>query len=1385
MNKSIKKLVCRVISVMLGIVMMLGMVPMQTGVTAATDNFILPAPILTNLTMVRYWGYNSPSGSRNGKKPESPAKNITDLASAVEDGGTIVIVDKGFVGSSATFAPGSTVVITGKGPDGTYYYNPDSPDLNSTTGQKGMFMINALSTFTVRGRVVFDSTVILERTTDSETSTIEVGRGGALHVKDTVQFANSRGYQNTKLHVASGGTAIIESAGFSSYSGTGTLYIKESLVGSSVTAQQFSSFRGNVYTLEGVRLCEITGHDLYYTSEGGTYVRLCRGCDLMQKWSVEYSYPELTNTSTQYYWAYTGVDSADGGTTAANPCKSITHIEGKMNSGGIIYPVGKGYIGGNASPDFGGTVKFTAILPDGTDAREASSEFGAIMWPNGKVYSIIEDTIMESVNLYSRQATAPQIVVKNNSTLLLRDVECKVSQSNYPTTAIEIQTGSVVIMDGDRVGNFSSITGAGLLVVDERLVEDGRITASTVENFEGLVLTTSGTPVIFSEESPRAGVKPNDVFLSGSFTDSKGTVIPYRYYIPEDYDETRAYPVVLSMHGNGSRGSDNEKQLTYFSMNLNTEVFQSSYDAIIIAPQCPTSSNWVDMSSTPGSSAFLSRTSMSAYLNAAKELLDNIMSNYSTDRDRVYAIGTSNGGMAIWELMYRFPDLFAATIPVAGALDSASAAGYAKKLGKTAIWTFHGTADATCAVAGTRGLYKALSAAGKNVTYTEVKGSTHNNIWYDAASTVGIVDWLFAHSRSTISTLVLGDVDNDGQTNSGDISLVLRHLSGWDIGYSTENCDINEDGKISNRDVISMIRMLDGSANGIPSVSWGIGSIKEYNQAGAADSHAGDTASSMLEPNFRETYLLDKDDLGLDAMFYPRIKKLADGSYIMIYQDEKSGKSVYYATSTDMKNWSYKGALFRKNATGSKWYSTADACVLANGDIMVVACYNTSYYGDPMGNGIVMKKSTNNGKTWSTEKIIYKGTAWEPSILQLTSGEIEVFWTNTHVKGVDSALGGRVDDTSTGTMMIRSYNNGTTWTSDLTKAYSGQIVAQQKTKTGSDGNYYSGQMPVAVQLNNGKIALAIEVRLPKEDDPTTSTYNMAFAYTDGDNPWPDALGEDEQGPATLVPSAYTAMAGPYIRQFHSGETVFTHHWGVNWYYYIGDSNATYTSFASGSNNGLFFEDSTVHIWGCLEITDTHAVTGTIPALGNQGVYLGNRYLNHTLTAKNSAVTVDGKFDDWSDNGEAFFVGGSSQAQASVRVKSDANNLYLAIEALDECITSSDRVTVALSSGTSGKQVYLTVYPDGKVSVTNEKGTIVSSSGIEARVYMQGSYEQYGDTDVGYAAEVKLPRSLFTTTTLRVCPVIYNRDGQFEAAIIDTVANTTLDNRSGWLKIKLS
>ena len=52
-----------------------------------------------------------------------------------------------------------------------------------------------------------------------------------------------------------------------------------------------------------------------------------------------------------------------------------------------------------------------------------------------------------------------------------------------------------------------------------------------------------------------------DDFEARTYSDGNST-IPYRLFVPADYDPTQSYPLVLFLHGAGERGSDNRLQLT-------------------------------------------------------------------------------------------------------------------------------------------------------------------------------------------------------------------------------------------------------------------------------------------------------------------------------------------------------------------------------------------------------------------------------------------------------------------------------------------------------------------------------------------------------------------------------------------------------------------------------------------------------------------------------------------------------------------------------------------------------------------------------------------------------------------------------------------------------
>ncbi len=327
-------------------------------------------------------------------------------------------------------------------------------------------------------------------------------------------------------------------------------------------------------------------------------------------------------------------------------------------------------------------------------------------------------------------------------------------------------------------------------------ITGGDFSAATLTRFDGSVTAEGGTSVadvrgladystlvgkmegykkIITPEGeiyPEEKTAIQDAFLYGSFTASDGTVLPYRYYLPADYETSgKDYPVFLYMHGNGSRGTNNTSQLSSYS--IKNAVYESDYECIMIAPQCPSSPyEWTlygtvgKVSHYPGSEKYAEFLESgepygSKYFCAATELLDMFLTDYRVDTSKVYLGGSSNGTGAVWNFLTLYPEVFAAAVPVSGARATDDYAhSIAHRMKDIPIWAFHGDLDTSSSgspVEGTRAIVKALREVGGNITYTEVEGGDHSNIWRIAAETPGIVDWLFSQTNDSFENTLSGE----------------------------------------------------------------------------------------------------------------------------------------------------------------------------------------------------------------------------------------------------------------------------------------------------------------------------------------------------------------------------------------------------------------------------------------------------------------------------------------------------------------------------------------------------------------------------------------------------------------------------------------------------
>lgn len=241
----------------------------------------------------------------------------------------------------------------------------------------------------------------------------------------------------------------------------------------------------------------------------------------------------------------------------------------------------------------------------------------------------------------------------------------------------------------------------------------------------------------------KEAIDVTSLFSAEIYTDGDAT-LPYRIYLPEDYDPAYTYPLIFFFHGAGERGNDNAKQLKNAIGQMFSSPDSPVYGCIVVAPQCPAGKQWVNVPSWQESQYSTDEIAESEELKLVLKLLDELKGTYSIDGDCVYATGLSMGGYATWDLLVRHTDLFAAGIPVCGGADYR----YAQKLKDVPIYTFHGLQDPTVPYRGTEKMVSEIRASGgEEIVYVTYPEGNHF-IWEDAFSTEGLYDWLLTKRLS-------------------------------------------------------------------------------------------------------------------------------------------------------------------------------------------------------------------------------------------------------------------------------------------------------------------------------------------------------------------------------------------------------------------------------------------------------------------------------------------------------------------------------------------------------------------------------------------------------------------------------------------------------------
>jgi predicted peptidase len=255
--------------------------------------------------------------------------------------------------------------------------------------------------------------------------------------------------------------------------------------------------------------------------------------------------------------------------------------------------------------------------------------------------------------------------------------------------------------DSAGITRISPLDGAFTVTQTRALAAGGGVTLAAPA--QPLVNSGVVTPVI-------------DEFSSEQFTSRSGATLSYRLFTPQKYRDAHPgaaqpakYPLVIALHGFGERGGENESQIVgnQLAYAFAQPDRQRTDPSFVIAPQAPTD---------PPPESFI--WNPDRLHHRIIDLVDDALSRYPIDPDRVYLTGLSIGSIGSYALLPKSTDVFAGALLATGMGNPADA----ETLASIPLWAVHSVDDDTVPYASPvsdKAIVDAIADTGAPVAYGE------------------------------------------------------------------------------------------------------------------------------------------------------------------------------------------------------------------------------------------------------------------------------------------------------------------------------------------------------------------------------------------------------------------------------------------------------------------------------------------------------------------------------------------------------------------------------------------------------------------------------------------------------------------------------------------
>jgi predicted peptidase len=251
-------------------------------------------------------------------------------------------------------------------------------------------------------------------------------------------------------------------------------------------------------------------------------------------------------------------------------------------------------------------------------------------------------------------------------------------------------------------------------------------------------------PPVIPPDPPPVDTRPSSARLLARPLGSTDAPSGFYEYLPPDYPDGKARPLLVFWHGIGENG-DGAGQLP--------KVLANGPPKLIAADRWPGTRPFLVLSPQHPGGGCPSAAEVHAFLAWAA-------GTYDVDPQRVFLTGLSCGAIGSWSYLaaYAGSEVSAALLLAGDPGDpAASWSAWGRQgcdLGDLAIWAVHGDADGVVAIGNERATMADLagcpSPPARDSVWTEVAGAGHD-VWsavYDGSFGHDVYAWLLEHPRS-------------------------------------------------------------------------------------------------------------------------------------------------------------------------------------------------------------------------------------------------------------------------------------------------------------------------------------------------------------------------------------------------------------------------------------------------------------------------------------------------------------------------------------------------------------------------------------------------------------------------------------------------------------